>query len=313
MIAVILAITVTVGFIYFSDSGSAEEIRVFRISSQDNLKSAPLFVIEGMGLLEKYIDNVKVVNLNNESMAAMNEAFAGRQIDAGLLSITNVFVGIDRNIPYKIALPVSYSMISIQTNNPDIKSLVDLTEKDLISIPNHTGLTAMVLHLASQAQLGDYRALQNQIVLMNTFDGYTALVHKAGITLHVTDFTLRIMANEAGFPTIIEDKDVSEVNSMTNLWIVTDDFYNKNRDIHEAYLKALEEAVFLINSRDERALGIITSRFDISREDFELYMDMGYIQYSTNMAALNPEPYADIAHKSGIISANININDHIIR
>jgi len=293
-------------------AGCGKKTTEVKIAISNDLLSGPIVVMEELNLIERYAPNAKVNAVISGSGTAINEAFIGNNVDGGILGITTFLVGIDNGIPYKVASPVSYSRLSIQTNNLDIKNLRDVSPDDKIALSSITGTTAMILYIAAEQHLGRWDALNDQIVLMNNNDATIALINNTGITLAVSDMTNRIKVNEAGCPTVLDNEDLSlDGSKMSILCVFNEDFHKKNEGTYEAFLTALGDAIKLLNDRDEQALDILARSVGIDKETIISYMDLGYLRYSMNMDGLDLSVLAGMAFKSGMVSSEKEIADFV--
>jgi len=286
------------------------EERVIRFSGPNNLHSAAFFVMEELNLIANHIENVKIISISSDSGSAINEALIGGQIDVGLLGQSHFLIGMDKNVPYRIATPVSYNKIALVTNNPNIRSLNDIGPDDRIAVSSLTSGGAMFLYMACEQQLGDWNALKEQLVIIvNQEDALLALINKAGITLTTIDATSISIATQSGGYVVFEDSDVSDIRFM--LCVFNESFYEQYPDLYKAFLAALEEAVQLINSRDDRALEIISKAVNLDKDLLIEYLDLGWIKYSMSMDDLNLEPFIDISLKTGVISSRKPLEEMI--
>jgi len=310
ILVIILILATVLVFMAFNKKNSQEE-RVLRLAIPSVLHSGPIFVLDELNLLEKYVPNVKLELTIIENGSAVNEAFLANQIDGGLHNITNFLIGIDKNIPYKILTSLSHGTISIQTNNPEINSFKDIKKSDIISMGSLTGTSGLILRLATQQYFGNYNALDEQIIIMGRDESQMALINKSGgITLAISDLAGRKVLEESGCKTILEDRELFEGDLLTTCLVFSENYYNENKDIMEGFLKAVEEAIELLYEKDENALEIVTKKTGMEKADFIEQLDSKDQIYLLNSYS-SIDVFADMSINVGLISSKKSL-DNII-
>ena len=277
----LLVIAITFGTLLGGCSKKPSEATVVKIAiGGADTGYSPILVANDLNLLENYAPGVKLELVVVDSAVAINEAFIANQIDGGLFNLTNILVGIDRKIPYKILSSLSYGRNSIQTNAPDrIKSLADIKDDDKIAVSSTTGTGALMVYLAAEKYFGSYDALEKNMVVMGGGDASVALINKSGITFHATDITNRIKQNEARCTTILEDSDLFDGGLINTYLALTNDFYEKNPKICDALKLAMQEAIDLIMAKDERTVSSVTKWTGLDRDTYLKNMDEGCFKY----------------------------------
>jgi NitT/TauT family transport system substrate-binding protein len=280
---------------------TTEDSKVIRIGYIPGLTGSALHLIYELNLIEKYAPDVSVELIRFESGVSVNEAFISNNIDVVEYSLPNFLIGVDRGIQFKISSASNYVQVSVQTNNPLIQDLTDVSPDDRIAVLSITGFPNMLIQMAAEQQLGNYNALEHLTVVMNTEEAELALINKSGITLHSVQLASAIRQNNAGFPTILTDVDILGEKCATFVNVASVDFFEQHPDLYEAYLYALEDAIELINDRNDEAIGIIAKRENISEDIFFELLDSGRLSFSST-ATYPIMPIADFMHKVGLIS-----------
>ncbi|GHU36037.1 hypothetical protein FACS1894172_18520 [Spirochaetia bacterium] len=286
------------------DAGE-QEIKIAAKTS--DYLGAPLLVIREMNLLQKYMPNLKLTIVSTESSAVSNEAIVANQVDGTIMGITNFLVGTEKRIPYKIAAPVSYLQLTIQTNNPSIKKITDISSDDKIAVSSYTGTNAFLLAAIAKKYFGNYRALDRNFVIMDSADALIALINKSGISLQFGDAAQRKRANEAGCHTIFEGIETKAIN----LCVFSDEFHDKHKELYNAFMQSLNEAIQLINNKDEQAIDVIAKHLVVDKEAILAQLETGDIGFSSDFHNINFDEYIDIALELELISSVISIQDII--
>ena len=105
-------------------------------------------------------------------------------------------------------------------------------------------------------------------------------------------------------PTILEDFEIEGAELANTFFCVFNvAFYENNRDLYDAFMLALYEAVALLNARDDEAIDIVARRVGLCRETILTFMDLGYLQFFTDMSGIDLDPFINIAYQTGMISS----------
>jgi NitT/TauT family transport system substrate-binding protein len=292
-------IVIVAGVLFFMNNGddSEQTIRIARISGTTGV---PIHIMYELNLIEKYAPNVNIELTTFESATAINEGFIAGIVDIGALGVTNVLMGIDRGIPYRISSGLTTTSFGLRTNDLSVQSLADIRPDHVIALPTLTGNAAILFYMASEQYLGDPMAFKNQLVAMSNSNAELALMNRAGIDLHFAGLATTIRQNEAGFPTILRSHEIIGGDYSQTLSVTTNAFYEQHPDLYEAFILALQDAIDLINSRDIRVIEIIAKEENIPEALILEYLDTGALVYS--MDIYNIKLVADFAYDLGEIS-----------
>ena len=284
---------------------SANEQVTIRMIASDGIAQAPLFLISEFNIIKKYADNAKVDFKAINSGSVINEAFIANQVDIAAFGFSNFAIGFDKGIPYKIASAVSYGRFGLQTNNPNIKTLRDVGTDDRVALPSLTGINGILFYMACEKEFGTHKALEDNIIAMDGEVAELALINRSsGISLHMDNLGVILRENLAGCPTILDSADILGGTGAGVVSVATIDFVNKHPDLYDAYLLSLEDAVSLINNRDEQAIEFLTKTFNMSQEDILESLDNGSLYYSTS--DYNILPISDFLYRAEMISNKID-------
>jgi ABC-type nitrate/sulfonate/bicarbonate transport system substrate-binding protein len=301
VIIMALVLIICGAFMLFNNRKQSNE-HVIRMAVPNMLSaSAPLFVIAELNLMDKHLPNSRLELIISDSGNAMNEALIANQIDGMTTGLTNFLIGINRNVPYKVFTSLFYSRLSIQTNDPSIKSIHDVKSHHLIGINGTTGISALLLSLAAEKYFGKFDALNDQIVIMRNDDIQLALMNNAGISLAFSDIITRVVQNEFGSHTILEDTDLFDSRLFTHYIIFSEVFHAENIELINAFFLSLMESIDLINKKDDRVLNIISENFGIEKDTFAGFLDLGLIIFELNNFD-SIDILTDMAMKIGLIS-----------
>ncbi len=235
------------------------EVKEVRISKGYGILYLPLMVMEQRKLLEKKaaeagLGEIKTTwylfdggNVINDAMLAGSLDIAGTGAP-GFITLWAKSKGTRAEVVGVSGM--SGTLLTLNTINPDIKSLKDYTIKDKIALPGiKTSLAAVVLQMAAAKELGKdkWNAVDNSTVGLPHPEAYTAMMSgKTEITSHFASPPYSTME--------LRDKRVrSVVNSIDALGPITLDvvfapkkFVDENPKTLAAFLAAFDEACDII-------------------------------------------------------------------
>ena len=235
------------------------EVKEVRISKGYGILYLPLMVMEQRKLLEKKaaeagLGEIKTTwylfdggNVINDAMLAGSLDIAGTGAP-GFITLWSKSRGTRAEVVGVSGM--SGTLLTLNTINPDIKSLKDYTVKDKIALPGiKTSLAAVVLQMAAAKELGKdkWNAVDGSTVGLPHPEAYTAMMSgKTEITSHFASPPYSTLE--------LRDKRVrSVVNSIDALGPITLDvvfapkkFIDDNPKMMAAFLAAFDEACDII-------------------------------------------------------------------
>lgn len=243
-------------------AADASEIRFAR---QFSLGYLQFNVMEHHRLIEKHaaalgLPDTKVSWITFNGPEAMNNALISNSVDIvsggapGLLTIWSRTKGTPLEARGISAL--SSQPILLNTRNPKVGSIADLTADDKIAVPSvKVSIQALVLQMAAAKQFGlsEFARLDPLTVSMSPPDATIALLSgAAGITsvFGVPPFQQQQL-EKPGIHTILNSFEVLGPHSFTVAW-TTAQFRNNNPNLYKALIAALKEATDIVN-QDRRA------------------------------------------------------------
>ncbi|MDR2668987.1 MAG: ABC transporter substrate-binding protein [Desulfovibrio sp.] len=223
-----------------------------RISKQYGINYLPLIVLEQHKLIEK---NAKAAGLGEVAAvwttlaggAAANDALLSGSVDIIALGVPPFIRLWDKSKGQAKALaPLSEFPPSLTTNNPNVKTFKDFTEKDRIALPAvKVSLQALILQIAAAKEYGlaDYDRFDRLTVTMSHPDGLLALTSgKSEITGHFTQEPfLSAELKHPGVRVVLDGYDVLGAATY-QLLAASTKFYEQNTKLAEVVVQSLEEA-----------------------------------------------------------------------
>ena len=195
----------------------------------------------------------------------------------------------------------------LNSNNPAVKSIKDLTDNDRIALPAvKVSIQAVTLQMAAAKQFGQksYEKLDKLTVSMKHPDAQAALLSpKSEITAHFA--SPPFMFQELKDPrvhTIVNSFDLLGGPHTFDVVWAHGKFHNANPKTYAAVLAALEEAIAFIN-KDKHAAAELYVKASKSKEPVEViygYLTKEPIGYTTT--PLNITKYSDFMYETGSIT-----------
>ena len=245
------------------------EVNEVRITKQFGLGFLPLMVMEDQKLVEKQskaagLPEVKGVFMTLSNPAAMNDGLLSGQIDYGtngppaVITIWARTKGSGNEI--KGVAGMVLTPMWLNTNNPNVKSIRDFTEKDKIAVTAvKVSIPAIIMQMAAVKEWGkdNYAKLDPLTVSMSHPDGMAAFLSKRDVTAHFTSppFMYKEL-EQPGVQRIMSSVDVmGGPTTFSNLYS-TSKFHDANPRVYKAVLAAFIEAIDLINKDKKQAAEI---------------------------------------------------------
>jgi NitT/TauT family transport system substrate-binding protein len=246
------------------------EVGDIRVASGPSIGYLPYYVMEHHKLFEKHaraagLGEVKAGFVQLTGGAAMNDALL-----AGALEFSSVAVpafltlwsrtrGTRQEV--KAAAALNSQPVFMNTNNPAVRSVRDLTPKDRIAVTAvKVSVHAIIVQMAAAQAFGEANFAQLDaltVALPHPAARDALLSRSAGITVHMA--TEPFAAQEArapGIHTVLSSYDVTGGPSTISLVVTTSSFRAANPKTYAAFMAALNESVQIIGNDRKAAAEI---------------------------------------------------------
>jgi NitT/TauT family transport system substrate-binding protein len=247
------------------------EVQELRVTKQPGLSYLPTVIAESKGFVEKRAEaaglkDLKVKWTQLTSGGAGNDALLAGQVDMVVSGGPNMLIlwaktnGDVKGVVCTGALP----MFMI-TNNPNVKTLSDLTEKDRISMPTpRVGTQPVVLGLAAEKELGGKAGVEKMnaiCVAMGHPDAYIQLVNKSGaITAAISQPPYQNMAlKDPGIHKVLDSVEVVGGPLTNGCVYSTTKFHDTNPKVFKAFVDGMKDAIDFVNNEKRAAAEIYLS------------------------------------------------------
>lgn len=283
-----------------------------RIAQQFGIGYLPLIVANEKGFVE---DEARKLGIKPpviewarlSGASAMNEALISGSLDFATAGITPMILTWDktRTSAKIIGIAALGSMANVlTTNNPNIKSIADFTDKDRIALPSvKVGFQPILLQMAADKAFGKYDKLDDLTVSMPHPDATAAILSgKSEITAHFTSppFVQQQLAT-GKVHAILNSYDVLGGPHTFNVVYATTTFANDNPKTVEAFVRALDRANAWIteNPKDATALYIKSEDSKLAPDFVEAIIRDPNVRFTT--APEGAQKFAEFEAKVGLI------------
>ncbi len=290
----------------------AADVKEIRIARQYGLGYLPLIVAEQQHLIEKHaraagLGEVKVTWATLGGGSATNDALLSGSVDyvsSGVAPLVVLWAKSGGTVKGLAALDTS--PLFLNTNNPNVKSIRDFSDKDRIALPAvKVSIQAIVLQMAAAKVFGfeNYAKLDKLTVSMKHPDAMAALLSgRSEISAHLTSPPFMFQElDDKRVRTVLNSYDVLGGPHTFNVISTTKTFFEANPRVNRAVLAAIEEAGEFIrkNHRSAAEIYIKSSGTKESLNDLLSQLNnpsLGYSATPTNVAR-----FADFMQQTGTI------------
>jgi NitT/TauT family transport system substrate-binding protein len=292
---------------------SRAEVTELKVAEQYGIGYLPLMVMEDQKLVEKYAKeagvDLKVTWAKFAGGNVMNDALLSNSLHfaaGGVAPMVTLWAKTRGNYDVKAVAALDSMPLYLNTRNPTVKSLKDFTDKDKIALPAvKVSIQAVTLQMAAEQAFGpgQYNKLDRLTVSMSHPDGQAALLSgtsEVTAQFSAPPFQYQQMDNQA-VRKVIDSYTVLGGPATFNLVWTTSKFRNDNPKVYAAFVKALDEAMGMIN-RDKKWAAetyLRVSKDKDSLEDIVKMLNDPQIVFTTTPQ--NVLKYVDFMNRTGAI------------
>ncbi len=294
-------------------TGTAQAEGNISIAQQFGIGYLLLDVVRDQQLIEKEgkkegVD-IKVEWRTLSGATAMNEALLSGALDVASAGVPPLLTLWDRtkgrqNVKAIAALGSMPNFLL--SNNPAVKSISDLTDKDRIAVPAAgVGFQSRTLQIETARRFGnsDYKRFDTLSVSLPHPDASAALIAgKSEITAHFSSPPFQYQALEhSNVHKILSSYDVLGGKATFNVLYTTQKFHDENPKTYRAFYNALSEAAKIINA-DKNAAAETYIRVEKSRLPRPLVEKI--VNDPDTEFTISPQRtfiYAEILHELGVL------------
>jgi NitT/TauT family transport system substrate-binding protein len=294
-------------------SPARAELAEIKVAQQYGIGYLPLMIMEEQKLIEQHAKaaglDVKVGWAKFAGGNVMNDALLSGSLQfasGGVGPMVTLWARTRGNLDVRGVAALNSMPLYLNTRNPGVKTIRDFTDRDRIALPAvKVSIQAVTLSMAAEKAFGEGQ--QNRLdaltVTLSHPDAQTALLSgQSEITAHFGSPPFQYQQLEKpGIHTVLNSYDVlGGPATFNNVW-TTAKFRTENPKLYEAFVKALDEAMTIIN-RDKRAAAEAYLRISRDKDSVEHILAMlndPQIVFTTTPQ--NVMKYVDFMSKTGTI------------
>ncbi len=244
----------------YSMPGKAAEVSDFKIAQQFGIGYLPLTIMKTNGLVEKHLKtaglaDTKVTWMVLASGQPMNDALLSGSLHVASGGVAPFLILWDRTrttLNVKAVAALSSMPMYLVTNNPNVKSIRDLTDSDRISMAGAgQSIQTIVLQMAAAKEFGDANFNKFSTLYRNLShpDGLAAFLSGKEITAYFSSPPFQYQALEKpGVRRILNSYDISGGPATFLVAWATGKFRDENPKTYQAFFNAYKEATDFINA-----------------------------------------------------------------
>ena len=245
---------------------AAAEPAEIKIAKQYGISYLPLMLMEADKLVEKHakadgMGDVKVTWATFAGGFVMNDAMLSGDLhfaSGGVGPMITLWARSKGSLDVKCVTPMNSMPLYLNTRNPAVNSIKDLTEKDKIALPTiKVSIQALTLQMAAEKEYG--------VGNHGKFDSLTLAMAHPEAQLNMLSGTTEVNGHfssppfqyqqlkQPGIKRILNSYDVIGGPASFNFVWATGKFRSENPKTYAAFLKAYKEANDAINGDKKRA------------------------------------------------------------
>ena len=292
------------------------EVSEVKIAQQFGIAYLPLMYLEHENLLEKHAKaagvDVKVTWARFAGGNVMNDALLSGSLhfaSGGVPPLLTLWNRTRENYDVRGVVAMNNMPLFLNTRNPAVKSIRDLSDKDKIALPAvKVSYQAVNLQMAAAKEFGEdqYNKLDRLTVSMSHPDGMAAFLSGSSeVNGHFTSPPFQYQELEhPGVRTLLNSYEILGGPHTFTLVYTTGKFRSENPKIYGAFVKAFEEAMQRIKSDKKQAIDnyIKWSKYKGERSLIQKILDDPKVEFTTTPH--NVMKYAQFMHRIGSIKNN---------
>ena len=242
------------------------EVKEVKIARGFAIPHLPIMIMEHERLLEKHalaagLGDITVSYSTIGGGSVMNDALLSGTLSFGVGGPPPMLTLWDKTragIQVKGVCAEATMPLLLNTRNPNLKSVRDLSEKDRIAVGAvKVSIQAVLLQMAAAKEFGadNFTRFDPLTVGMNSPDATAALRSGAGevdVNFSLPPFQYAEI-KQAGIHTLASSNDIMGGSHTFTLVYTTAQFHDANPKVYGAFLAAIKEAIDMIN-RDKRGV-----------------------------------------------------------
>ena len=311
---VIATAATALGLLWCLPAPARAEIGEVKLAFQFGSNYLPLLVMENQKLVEKQLaekglKDTKVGWIKLANPGAIIDAYLVGQIHfsgQGVPSTALIWDKTRNGIGAKAVAAMSESNIYLNTRNPNVKSLRDLSEKDRIAIPSlKSSAQAVFLMMAAEKEwgVGQWGKLDSFVISLPHPDALAAMTNPGHeVNAHAATQPFHKMEIKAGARTIATFAEAAGGPATGLNFVSTQKFRDENPKTYAAVAAAYDKAIDWINAdlrRATKAYMTISQEKKLTEDD--MFAIIGDPDYKYTKIPHKIGRMTDVLHRAGVI------------
>ena len=287
------------------------------LALQPGISYLPLVLLQHNNLIEQEVKaaglgDVKVTWNKFAGGNVMNEALLSGSLDIGVGGLPPaITLWAKTKGQVKLISAVSGTPLLLVTNNPAVKSIDDLTDKDRIALPAAKVSTqAVLLQMAAAQKYGIDKANKFDpiTVTLSHPDAVAALSsNNGGVNSHFSGPPFQYQElKQTGVHSILDSYDVLGIESTHSVLYTTQKFRDDNPKLYGAFLKALDKTIDKINQDKHAAAAeyVKYSKDAGNADDVYKIITEKHVKFTTTPTG--SVKFADFMYQVGSVKQKVN-------
>ena len=294
---------------------AAAEQAEINIAQQYGVSFLPLMVMERDKLIEKHakaqgLGEVKVNWVKVAGPSVMNDGLVSGTLQFAALgapSLITLWAKTKDNVAVKGVSAMTTYPLYLNTRNPNVKSIRDLSDKDKIAVPSiKVSTQAIMLQMAAAKEFGDanYARFDPWTVSLSHPDGLLAIVNNTGgVNAHFTTSPFHEQEMKVpGIRLLTTSYDILGGPATAVVIAASAKYRDANPKTYKAFFDALKEAIDGIN-KDKRAAAkvYLEQAKDTKNTPEDIYAMISAPDYHYTLAPQKVYKTAEFMYKIGTI------------
>ncbi len=297
-----LALIVLFANLGMAGAAEADEAKVLRIVKQPGLGYLQLIVMREMKLLDKRLPGVTLEWQQLTSGPVIRDVMVAGQLDIGSGGLGPFIQAIDKGIDWKTLGALNEMPLFLNCARPEIRSLKDVKPADRIAMPAIGSIQHVVLQMQAEKELGNPKALNQQIVAMAHPDATAAILSKREITCHLSSPPFQYeQLRDPGIHKVFDSYRAAGGPHTFNLTWASEKWAKANPTLAKAFVDALKEATDFVNEKPAEAarLYVASEKAKSAPDEILAIMKQEGLRYSMTPRGLGK--FAAFMQKVGMI------------
>jgi NitT/TauT family transport system substrate-binding protein len=293
---------------------AAEQTEI-NVAQQYGVSFLPLMVMERDKLIEKHakaqgLGEVKVNWVKVAGPSVMNDGLVSGTLQFAALgapSLITLWAKTKDNVAVKGVSAMTTYPLYLNTRNPNVKSIRDLSDKDKIAVPSiKVSTQAIMLQMAAAKEFGDanYARFDPWTVSLSHPDGLLAIVNNtSGVNAHFTTSPFHEQEMKVpGIRLLTTSYDILGGPATAVVIAASGKYREANPKTYKAFFDALKEAIDGIN-KDKRAAAkvYLEQAKDTKDAPEDIYAMISAPDYHYTLAPQKVYKTAEFMYKIGTI------------